>query len=99
MNRRIVRSLLLAVLLLMAQIGASAHRLSHLGDEPDSDAAGTTCAWCSAYATSLDGAAPDAPAPRLVPRQPGVSAPVEPAAPIRLRLALAYRSQAPPVRS
>ena len=98
MNRRTIRSLLLAVLLLVAQVGAAAHELSHLGDRPDSDLVRGTCVWCPAFA-GLTGAPPHAPAPHPVPAARVEPAAAEPVAPILLRLALAYRSQAPPRRS
>jgi hypothetical protein len=98
MNRRILPSLLLAVLLWVAQAGAAAHALSHLEDQPDSNLGGGTCVWCPAFA-GLTGPPPHLPATQPVPAPRVEPAPAASAAPILLRLVLAYRSQAPPLRS
>ena len=91
-----LRPVLLALLLLLAQLGASAHALSHLQKQPDADSTVTVCQWCVAYA-SLDGPTPprDASpraleAPRLLPP------PVATTRFCGVRQRLAYRSQAPP---
>jgi hypothetical protein len=95
MNRRILRSLLLAGMLLLVQIGGLAHASTHLVKSQDGHAPAGSCAWCAAY-SNVDGPAPDAkaaplpPAPDLAPSASSTSQPNV------LAIRLAFRSQAPP---
>ena len=95
MISRPIRYLLLATLLLLAQVAASSHALSHLEDQPGGETPRLTCAWCFAY-TNLAGPTPQAGPPGIAPPPRIGPAPVEPKLSRDSSLTLAYRSQAPP---
>ncbi|HZH07920.1 MAG TPA: hypothetical protein VEY69_14710 [Lautropia sp.] len=98
MNLSTIRSVLLALLLLLGQLGWSAHSLTHFHTQPDGGVPAAACEWCHAY-SNLDGPAPPPAAPGSVkpppPSQPPILTVAESGAPQRL----AYRSQAPPLVS
>ncbi len=85
------RGLLLACLLLGAQLAGAAHALEHLHEEADHPPA---CEWCLAFANVQHGAASTsvAPLPAFDCAQPAVS----PAHAAALAHTPAYRSRAPP---
>jgi hypothetical protein len=98
MNLSSIRTVLLALLLLLAQVGASAHSLTHLQKQPDGGLSGGACEWCLAY-SQLDGP-PTPAAPVAIGRPPHpapVSAPVT--EPLCVPQRPAYHSQAPPILS
>lgn len=95
MNLRILRSILLGALLLLMQVAASSHALTHFQDEHPENLSRTGCTWCSSYA-SLDGPPQDAPPYTIPPATFVKPASLGSTEPRDLPLQLAYRSQAPP---
>lgn len=95
MNARGIRTLVLAMLLVLAQIGAISHALSHLADGSDGGPPGGVCEWCVAC-THLTDAAPGADAARIAPPQGLTPAPIAETGCTGIPCRLAYRSQAPP---
>lgn len=92
----IVRPLLLAITLLLAQMGALFHATGHLADPANPPE--SLCEWCTAFATL--GATAPSPTPfqlaQVQQPQPITVCPTTfQTAPLRL----AYHSQAPPVLS
>ncbi len=94
-----LRSLLLLLLLTVAQLGAFSHALGHLKENgQDGRVPETVCEWCAAYAEC--GAA--LPAPAGFPPPDFTTAPAAPAdaaASLRVVAFCAYRSQGPPALS
>jgi hypothetical protein len=93
---RALHSVVLAVLLLVAQAAAFGHALSHDQDRIDGDLR-HDCAWCPVF-SNLAGPAAEAPA-ASGPVFRTEQAPVHPSGQDWIELRLAYRSQAPPQRS
>ena len=92
MNRRFLWSLLLALILPLAQVAAAAHEVSHVKGAPQS----IQCDQCAAAAAVSGGAAASTPS-ALPAIAPLAAAPVfvETAAPASTPFA-AFRSRAPP---
>lgn len=89
------RLLLLAAVLLIAQLGGLLHGLSHLAETEDHGGQPqTACEWCLAYAGLDQGLAGPPPIPpgRVAPPAPGHTTPRPGPAPGKLP----YRSRAPP---
>jgi hypothetical protein len=95
MNLSTMRPVLLALLLLVAQLGASAHSLTHAQSQPDGSVPAAACEWCHAY-SSLDGPAPAAAPAGIVKARPPAHPLIASADFCGLPQRLAYRSQAPP---
>lgn len=97
MNRRLLWSLLFALLLPLAQVAAAAHELSHLRPaEAKSAPLAIHCDQCAVAAAISGGAAPSAP-PQLALVQMRSAEPVAPAAvPRRIERFFAFSSRAPP---
>lgn len=92
----VYRPLLLAIMLLLAQMGALFHAAGHLADQHSLPE--TACEWCTAFANvsaTAPGTLPLLPFQALLSHSPASCQAVFQAAPLRL----AYRSQAPPVLS
>ena len=83
------------MLLLLAQFGASAHAITHLGDPPEGSATAGMCEWCAAYPDVM-GSVPPSAAPAII--APSSEAPAAAGKTFRdlPPPRLAYRSQAPP---
>ncbi len=98
MARATVHILLLAALLVLAQIGAAAHALTHLSVSDEDSHHEPVCEWCAVYG-HLGAAAPMTLLPH-VPAPPHGSPPPRPQHHFAtLLLLLAYHSQAPPILS
>lgn len=92
MNRRVLWSLLLALLLPLAQVAAAAHEVTHVKSAPVS----IHCDECAAAAAVSGGAATTAPLAAL-PVHAKTSAPVAPAVTSRAAEPfVAFSSRAPP---
>lgn len=95
MNLSTMRPVLLALLLLVAQLGASAHSLTHLKSQPEGGVPAAACEWCHAY-SSLDGPVPPAAPAPILKAPPPAHVPGPSADFHGVPQRLAYRSQAPP---
>ena len=94
MTRRWLAPLLLALALLMGQLGGFAHALEHLGNPGDSDRPHAACELCVAY-SAFDHGAPGSPV--VPPAEAGTFTPATLQLPAQAATcALPYRSRAPP---
>ena len=101
-QRHACLSLILALIVLVAQFGAQAHAYTHLGKNTDpaqNSAHRTPCVECSAFAPLLAAVSGDSyPTIAAVVEPPAIAATL--AAGIhRAALRTAYRSRAPPAQS
>lgn len=100
MNRRLLWSLLLAILLPLAQVAAAAHELSHVRTAAEggskSAPAGSHCDLCAVAAAVSGGAAPSA-TPVLALPDMAFATPVRPAPAAHIAQTFhAFSSRAPP---
>lgn len=95
MNLALLRSLLLAALLMLTQLAAVTHAVSHQQGEHPENLSQVTCAWCACYA-HLDGPPPPAAPVFIPPHLFARTTLVHTSGPSHLPLRLAYRSHAPP---
>jgi hypothetical protein len=95
MNLALLRSLLLAALLMLTQLAAVTHALSHQQGGHPEELPQVTCVWCACYA-HLEGPPPPAARVFIAPTLVARTTPVHISGPSQLPLRLAYRSHAPP---
>lgn len=94
MTRRWLAPLLLALALLIGQLGGFAHSLSHLADHDEGDRPHAACELCVAY-SAFDHGAPGTPV--VPPVEPITLTPTALQLPAQVETcALPYRSRAPP---
>ncbi len=92
MNRRLLWSLLLALILPLAQVAAAAHEVSHLKAPPTS----IQCDHCALAAAVSGGAAPSAPPAFMASDAPDTTPPALVAAVRAGEPFTAFSSRAPP---